>query len=92
MKSQNADSERGKRNDLRRVLVFLSRHRDYPYRSQAYSKGGQTMKCKCGNEIHPRTGMGMPGALYDHLCSPCADAERWEFLIKETELRKEASQ
>lgn len=50
------------------------------------------MKCKCGNEIHPRTGMGMPGALYDHLCSPCADAERWEFLIKETELRKEASQ
>ena len=34
------------------------------------------MKCKCGNEIHPRTGMGMPGALYDHLCSPCADAEK----------------
>ena len=34
------------------------------------------MKCECGNEIHPRTGMGMPGALYDHLCSPCADAEK----------------
>jgi len=41
------------------------------------------MKCECGCEIHPRTGMGMPGALYDHLCSHCAEEQKWSGFLKE---------
>ena len=41
------------------------------------------MKCECGNEIRLRTGMGMPGVLYDHLCSLCADKQKWSDFLME---------
>jgi len=46
-------------------------------------EGGFTMKCECGNEIRPRTGMGMPGVLYDYLCSLCADKQKWSDFLME---------
>ena len=37
---------------------------------------------ECSRELQPRTGMGMPGAKYDHLCSQCADKQKMRDLFK----------